>query len=582
MSEQLQKRCAIYTRKSVDAYVGEFGSLEAQRAICSAYVTSQLPKGWVEIEKRYDDLGETGANLNRPALQELLRDVESGMVDVIIIYKLDRITRTIVDFVRLMDLLDGYGVFFVSVTQNFDTGDSTGRLIQNILLTFAQFEREMMSDRLRDKFRTMKERGMFVGGHPPFGFDLIDKKLVPNTLEAKVVRSAFLLYLETKSLVKVARVLRDRGVRRRSRISKRGRRVEGRTICQSALWNMLANPLYVGNVRYKGQIHPGLHEAIISQDLWDNVQALRKRRTRARVVEKYKTDLLRGLIFDVYGRTVGVYRDFRYNPDGTRYYLSNQNEWGRRNGVRRYRTKADELEELILSSLSAQFVRRESFREYLVKAGYRGRQLAGLLHLGGNAARLMKTITQVQLQAAVKAVIERIDVSEDQILVSIRAKQFTEFAHWNGVGLLSVRTSAPNANEPIEVLTISTSTVRIKRDLTNLFTQRRVPDSASKNPALIRLVRQARRAQGVIDDSHGLSVLEVSKACHCAHTRLPRLLRLNYLAPDIIASILDGRQPSVLTAKELMSKDLPLDWSAQRRLLGFSEQQDTLQSAPGW
>lgn len=582
MSEQHQKRCAIYTRKSVDSYVGEFDSLEAQRTICSAYITSQLPKGWVEIEKRYDDLGETGANLDRPGLQELLRDVESGMVDVVVIYKLDRITRTIVDFVRLMDLLDGYGVFFVSVTQNFDTGDSTGRLIQNILLTFAQFEREMMSDRLRDKFRTMKERGMFVGGHPPFGFDLIDKKLVPNKFEAEIVRSAFSLYLETKSLVKVAKTLRERGVRRRSRISKRGRRVEGRTICQGALCNMLANPLYVGDVRYKGQVHPGLHQEIVSQRLWDDVQNLRRLRTRAKVVEKYKTDLLRGLIFDACGRTVGVYRDFRYNPDGTRYYLSNQNEWGRRNGVRRYRTKADDFEELVLSSLSAQFVRRENFRQYLVKAGYRGRQLTGHLHLGARAARLMKTITHAQLQAAIKAIIERIDVSDDQIFISIRAKQFTQFAQWNGVGLLSANTIAVTANNPVEVLTVSTSTVRIKRDLTNLFTQRRVPDSASKNPALIRLVRQARRAQGVIDDSHALSVLEVSKACHCAHTRLPRLLRLNYLAPDIIASILDGRQPSDLTTKKLMSKDLPLDWSAQRRVLGFSEQQDTLENAPGW
>ena len=250
-----QKRCAIYTRRSVEQGLDlQFSSLEAQRAICSAYVSSQQPKGWSEIPKHYDDGGQSGSSLNRPALQDLLSDVELGLIDVVVIYKLDRISRTLLDFVRLMDLFENCGVAFVSVTQNFDTADSTGRLILNVLLTFAQFEREIASDRLRDKFTAMRQRGLFVGGNPPFGYDLIDKKLVINHSEAEIVRWMFRRYLDAKSYVTVARDLAKRGVMRRTRVSKRGNLVRGRGICTASVWDMLGNPLYAGQVRNKGEL----------------------------------------------------------------------------------------------------------------------------------------------------------------------------------------------------------------------------------------------------------------------------------------------------------------------------------------
>ena len=577
-----RQRCAIYTRKSIDNYAGEFGSLDAQRAICSAYIASQLPKGWEEISKRYDDLGESGKSLNRPALQELLRDVESGLVDVIVIYKLDRITRTIVDFVRLMDLLESCGVHFVSVTQNFDTADSTGRLIQNILLTFAQFEREMSGDRLRDKFRAMKERGMFVGGHPPFGFDLIEKKLVPNLSEANIVRNCFELYLVHKSLTKVAKILRDSGIRRRARISKRGRVVEGRGVCQAAVWNMLQNPVYVGDVRYKDKVFPGLHRPIVSRDLWEAVQKMRKQRTRAKVVEKHKSDLLRGLVFDIHGRSVGLFRDYRYNPSGTRYYRSNQNEWGRRNGVRMYRTKADDFEELILSAICARITKRDEFRALLLATGLTGFELSKTISDGPRIVRMLANLTPLQSQSAMRALIERIDISEEEVLVSLRLDQLLQFSRWNGEGLFRQATNSVSRTSATQVIAIQTSTVRIKRDLTNLYVQRRTPLPSRRNAYLVKLMRSARRAQSLVDDSPELSFTELATRCHCSNARLPRLLRLNYLAPDIVAAIFDGRQPSKLTGHELMSKDLPQDWSIQRKVLGFSEQQDTFQGAPGW
>lgn len=331
--EHPAQRCAIYTRKSSEQPLDhQFSSLEAQRAICSSYIASQKPKGWSEIAKHYDDDAKSGGNLMRPALQDLLSDLENGLVDVIVIYKLDRISRSLMDFVRLMDLFENYGVSFVAVTQNFDKGDSTGRLILNVLLTFAQFEREIASDRLRDKFSAMRQRGMFVGGNPPFGYDLKDKKLVINRDEAKAVRWMFQRFLECQRPSIVQKEAIERGIRLRPRVSKRGVYHEPRTLSPGGVANILGSPLYVGEVRSKGNCYPGLHSAIISRELWDSVQALRAERTRAKVVEIYKSDLLRGLLHDSYGRTMGVFRDHRYSAV-RRYYISNQTEWGRGMGL---------------------------------------------------------------------------------------------------------------------------------------------------------------------------------------------------------------------------------------------------------
>ena len=430
-------RCAIYTRRSVGySEDQEFNSLESQRAICSSYIASQRPKGWAELSKQYDDMGRSGANMDRPALQSLLVDVESGLVDVIVIYKLDRITRTLLDFVRLIDLLEQYGVTFVSVTQNFDTADTTGRLIMNVLLTFAQFEREITSDRLRDKFHAMKQRGMFVGGNPPYGFDLIDKKLVPNPIEAPIVRSAFQSYLKFRSLTKVTRELDRLGARRRDRISKRGNLIRGRGICTSSVYNMLYNPLYVGDVRYKEEVYPGIQLPIVSRKLWDDVQALRSERTRANVVEKHHLDLLRGLIFDAYGRTVGVFRDYRHATQ-RRYYLSNQSEWGRRHGVRRFRTRADDFDKLVLAAISALLSNRDRLRPLLITCGIHDGRLNKLAASGAAAAKRLENATPKQAQCAVRAIISRIDVSDDRIQIVIRSDELAQFLTWTGVGLFT-------------------------------------------------------------------------------------------------------------------------------------------------
>jgi len=575
-------RCAIYTRRSVEqGSEQEFSSVAAQRAICSSYIASQRPKGWQEASKHYDDEGWSGGNLNRPALQELLSDIESGVIDAVVIYKLDRISRTLLDFVRLVDLFEQFGVAFVAVTQNFDTADSTGRLILNILLTFAQFEREIAGDRLRDKFSAMKQRGMFVGGNPPYGYDLRDKKLHVNEAEAEVIRWMFNRYLEAKSYTMVARELRQQGIVRRSRTSKRGHPVQGRGICQASVWNMLGNPLYAGQVRNKGAIYPGVHEAIVSRELWDEVQALRAKRTRARVVEIYKTDLLRDLIYDGFGRKMGVYRDRRY-ATMKRYYISNQSEWGRRHGARRYRVKADTLEELVVAALASMFADRERLRGMLLRDGYHSGNLDRLPAAGAQVSKYIEAATPRRAQCVIRAVVERIELSSSWLKLLIRVPEVVRLLQWDCVGLFRGDRDAWSRQHLIEIIDVPASAISMKRELTMLLKRRSTDSGAKPNRRLVGLLQKARIAQAALDDRDVCSVVEMSQRVRCHRKRFTRVVRLNYLAPDIIASIRDGTQPPDLTCKRLMEADLPMDWRLQRRLLGFPDQPDFLRAAPGW
>jgi len=574
-------RCAIYTRKSVEQGLQiEFNTLESQRAICSAYVSSQRHRGWTELPNHYDDAGESGASLIRPALQELLADIERGMIDVVVIYKLDRLTRTLLDFVRLIDLFEQYGVAFVSVTQNFDTADSTGRLILNILLTFAQFEREIAGDRLRDKFGAMRRRGMFIGGHPPFGYELIDKKLVPHPGEAKIVQSIFERYLEVESYQKIALECAQAKVMRRERTSKRGNVIPSRGIETSSVWHMLGNPVYIGEVRHRGVCYPGLHEPIISRQLWDEVQRLRKQRTRAKVVEIYRTDLLRGLMFDCFGRQMGVLRDYR---EGTRrYYVSNQNEWGRRQGVRRLRTNADTLEQLVLATLSTFMADRERIRALLLRLGIHDKELDHLTRRVATTSRHLETANRRPIQCAYKALISRIELTADRLKIVLRGPEVRRFLTWDGVGLFRGEKAEWSGPYPTELIDVPAAAVRLKRSLWLPVQQRTEDHTAIPNYRLVRALTDARKARQLIETERTEPLITLARRLKCKKTRFARLVRLNYLAPDIVTSILDGTQPADLTVRKLMQHDIPMDWTLQRKMFGFKEQPDYLKANIGY
>src|SRR5712671_1417606 len=323
-AEASRKRCAIYTRKSSEEGLEqEFNSLHAQREACEAYIRSQRHEGWVPLPAAYDDGGFSGGNLQRPGLQRLLADVRAGRVDVIVTYKVDRLTRSLADFARLIEILDAQEVSFVSVTQQFNTTSSMGRLTLNVLLSFAQFEREVTGERIRDKIAASKQKGMWMGGNPPLGYDAQERKLIVNPAEAETVRQIFALYLELGCV----RGLKD-AVDRRGWTTKRfttaaGRIQGGRPISRGHLYRILANPIYIGRIAHKGQLHPGQHPALIDPETWEAVQAQLAANTAGhrRRVGAMAPSLLAGLLVDSAGERLtpshAVKSGRRY-----RYYIS--------------------------------------------------------------------------------------------------------------------------------------------------------------------------------------------------------------------------------------------------------------------
>jgi len=294
-------RCAIYTRKSSEEGLDmEFNSLDAQREACEAFVASQKSEGWVELADRYDDGGFSGGTLERPALRRLLADIEDRRVDVVVVYKIDRLSRSLMDFAKLVDVFDRGGVTFVSVTQSFNTTTSMGRLTLNILLSFAQFEREVIGERIRDKFAASRKKGMWMGGWAPLGYDVKDRKLVMNPAEAKKVRWIFTRYVQTGSVTTVVKELTAQGF-----VNKYGQRLD-----KGRIYKLLNNRVYVGEALHKGTAYPGEHEAIVGQSLWDRVHAVMAEGARAKAgrTRAQTPALLKGIIHDADGRAMSAIR----------------------------------------------------------------------------------------------------------------------------------------------------------------------------------------------------------------------------------------------------------------------------------
>ena len=298
MSAKVKKlRCAVYTRKSTDEGLDlAFNSLDAQRDACEAFVASQRAEGWALVPDRYDDGGYSGGTLERPALRWLLADIEGGRVDVVVVYKIDRLSRSLTDFAKLVDVFEAHGVTFVSVTQAFNTTTSMGRLTLNILLSFAQFEREVIGERIRDKVAASKARGMWMGGKVPLGYDVRDRKLVINEAEAERVRRVFEVFAETGSGVATVRRLWAEGITSKS----------GRPLNKGDVYKLLNNRTYVGEVAHKGKVYAGEHEPIVHRQMWDRVHAILQESPRARAnPNRNQTPaLLRGLIVGVDGRAL--------------------------------------------------------------------------------------------------------------------------------------------------------------------------------------------------------------------------------------------------------------------------------------
>ncbi len=294
-------RCAIYTRKSTEEGLEQdFNSLDNQREACEAYIKSQQGEGWVLVDENYDDGGFSGGSMERPALKRLLADVTAGRVNVVVVHRIDRLTRSILDFGVIVPILEAAGASFVSVTQQFSTSTSMGKLTLNVLLSFAQFERDLTTERIREKVSAHKKRGKWCGGQPPLGYtvDPVAKKLVIHPEEAALIRHIFKRYTELRSALAVCRELNASGHTTKRHISRQGKVKEGKAWFSTALYQILHNPVYIGKVKHKGALYPGEHEPVISQALWDEVQALVGKNSREPTNPRVpgEEDLLKGLI----------------------------------------------------------------------------------------------------------------------------------------------------------------------------------------------------------------------------------------------------------------------------------------------
>lgn len=563
-------RCAIYTRKSVlGRFDPDYNSIETQRDICSAYIKSQAHRGWRELPTRYDDLGQSGGTLERPAMGELICDIERGQIDVLVLYKIDRLTRSLRDFMRLLELFERHGVAFVSITQSFDTSDTLGRLVLNILLTFAQFEREMHADRIRDKQLAMKRRGLWTGGIPPYGYDVVRGRLVIKEAEASVVRRIFDRFIETRSYGAVRRELEADGVRSKAHVTKDGRVFGNSSIAHGTIHRIIMNPFCVGDVPTSEGPIPGDHEPIVDRLTWNRAQAVRGERSAYKIHVGQSPNLLLGLIFDAFGRPMtiadGVSKGTRY-----RYYISNTPKWARTPPVRRVRTNAQSIESLVRVTLADALCDRERIRAMLLQSGLHGPGLDTLAGRGSDVVHLLSTTDNRQAAALIRALIGRIEVGREAVHLILRNRQIERLLRRRSRGRFEQDQSFGSEHEPTSLLTVAVSAIRCQRQF--ILPTDRETRPPKPNRLLLKLIDEAREAKR-LREVERLPMTDIAVRLHKrTGSTAGRILRLNYLAPDIITSIINGTQPPTLTRKQLLRADLPLDWALQRRMFGFHDQ----------
>ena len=424
----IRQRCAIYTRKSTeDGLEQDFNSLDAQREACAAFILSQKHEGWTELSERYDDGGYSGGSIDRPGLKQLLEDVRAGRIDVIVVYKVDRLTRSLADFAKMVDVFDRAKVSFVSVTQAFNTTSSMGRLTLNVLLSFAQFEREVTAERIRDKVAASKRRGMWMGGAVPFGYDVQEKSLVVNPSEATAIRTIFSEYLATGSVRQLSDRLNELCVVSKRRTDRHGRTSGGKTFSRGALYNILRNPIYIGKVRHKDQLHEGLHEPIIDDATWQLVQAQladhggRKIERPPQPVRR----LLDGLLFDSKGQAMRTtYASKSKRRDGTTqtkrywYYTSIASGAEDRNCVERL--PAMEVERLVLRSLKDRLSDDTWLADQARPAEGVGTLIADILQAARSWSEEIGGLQGDTMAQSLRGVIGRIDAQKGRLRIQVK------------------------------------------------------------------------------------------------------------------------------------------------------------------
>jgi site-specific DNA recombinase len=563
-------RCAIYTRKSTDEGLEkDFNSLDAQREACAAFIQSQKHEGWIVLPTLYDDGGYSGGTMERPALKRLLADIEAGRIDVVVVYKVDRLTRALSDFAKLVEIFDRCGVSFVSITQQFNTTTSMGRLTLNILLSFAQFERELIGERVRDKVAASKKKGMWMGGTVPLGYDAMDRKLVVNKAEARTVVDIYRRYLRLKSVRSLREELEAAGIKSKCRFRPDGTEYGNQRFSQGALYLLLQNRTYRGEATHKGNAYPGEHSAIVDKPLWDAVQAVlaANRVARATGVNTKEPSLLTGMLFDETGErltpTWSVKKGTRY-----RYYVSTSLVTGdSRTRSTRRRIPAGNLEAIVIDRLRTFLSNRG---ELLDAVDNEGPGKAGQGHLINRGREIAKELGQTpeKTKSIVMTLVRRVEVRPDRIKIDISQGRLAGLLIAPSPDLSTPQLEQIDSSERIITLTALAQLKRIGREMKLL-----VDDDANRTPdmGLLRIVARAHDIQTRLAQDTTLTVHGVARGERVTAAYIYVLLRLRWLAPDITTAIVNGRHPPQLNAKKLMRlmAHLPAKWTEQRALLGF-------------
>jgi site-specific DNA recombinase len=523
-------RCAIYTRVSTDQGLDQdFNSLDAQYEASSAYIKSQAHAGWAPIRSRYDDGGYSGGSTDRPNLQRLLQDVRDRKIDVIVVYKVDRLTRSLADFAKLVELFDAHDVSFVSVTQQFNTTTSMGRLTLNVLLSFAQFEREVTSERIRDKIAASKRKGIWVGGPLPLGYDLKDGKLVIVEEEADRVQLIFRRYLEVSGINELARDLEAKNICTKARTLKTTVKVRGGIpFGRGTLSHLLRNRFFIGEVTYRGEILPGEQPAILERSLFEAVQQKLSAHQSHKTLTRQKSDHLLGdLLFDDTGHrmiaTHATEAGVRY-----RYYVSQTGLHGEGRIARLgtvSRVPAEEIEQAVISTVKERLTdsKSETDRQQPVSFDH-----AGLASL-----------------------VSRIEVQKNRLVISLRPTDETAQPE-----VISVPWQKPPSRRSREILLPHGALRENSR-----------PERAERRIRLVSAIARGRRWLGEIVSGSVTSAEQLARRERCTARQINLTLSLAFLAPQLVKAAVEGRLPRGINIERL--RDADADWSRQFRDLGL-------------
>lgn len=496
-----QVRCAVYTRKSTEEGLDQaFNSLDAQREACEAYIQSQRHEGWKVLPRQYDDGGASGGNLNRPSLERLLTDIDAGHVDMVVVYKIDRLTRSLTDFAKLVERFDAAGASFVSVTQQFNTSTSMGRLTLNVLLSFAQFEREVTAERIRDKIAASKKKGMWMGGFPPYGYTKKEGGLVIDQSEADILQDLFHAYLEVKCVRRLVEYADRCGYKTRRLEFKSGRVRGGRGFTRGGLYHLLSNPLYIGKIKHHDEIYDGRHQPLVAPELFDRVQS---QLDQNRVVRKSRKNViskspLAGKLFGQDGEPLTPTHSTK-NGRRYRYYVSKAKglDW---------RLPAGELEAAVENALQSDVRIRQAI---------------------ANSDR--------QNERNALDLLGRVQIFPGKLLISVGLESSAT---------IEVKVPFSERRRGVEAKIIIPGQASSKRDLV--------------------LIRRVHRALSWVDKiKAGQTIKSIADEEQISTDYITHNLDLSLLSPEILTAILDGRQRPDVTTAAMIKRRWPADWNDQ-------------------